>query len=88
MNVADSHVLSDLSPDGIVYINTDKEVGYINPAFLEMTGFSQDELLNLKANILGERILSLCNDEVNTHSVTLALLNIQKSCTGIRPVIN
>lgn len=61
MNVVGSQTISDMSPDGIVFVNGSNRVEYVNPAFMEMTGFLHKDIHNIEQDVLSERILALCD---------------------------
>ena len=52
-----------LSPDGLVLVSDDNYIRYINPAFLNMTGFKLDKLLGKSAEIFVESMAGLFDPE-------------------------
>jgi len=48
-----------LSPDGFVSFDADGSLSYVNPAFLEMTGYRVDDLLGLSVEAFDDRLSRL-----------------------------
>lgn len=63
MNNVGSNVLSDLSPDGIVYISNANKVEYVNAAFSDITGFSIESLIGLDESIFNTQLRDLCDTD-------------------------
>lgn len=63
MNNLGSNVLSDLNPDGIVFINADNNIEYINSAFSDITGFSPNDLIGLNGDVFNAQMQALCDDD-------------------------
>jgi PAS domain S-box-containing protein len=61
MNDIDSNFISDLSPEGIVFINNTSKVEYINPAFSDITGYSSKNLIGLDEDAFNAMIRDLCD---------------------------
>jgi PAS domain S-box-containing protein len=53
------NTMLELSPDGLVLVSDDNCIRYINPAFLDMTGFKPDKLLGKPIEIFVESMASL-----------------------------
>lgn len=56
------NVISNLNPDGIVFINYDGNIEYINPAFSDLTGFLSDEMTGLNSEDFNARMCGLCDE--------------------------
>lgn len=56
-----STVLSDLNPDGIVFISDANKIDYVNSAFSEITGFSCKELMGLDGEVFNRQMRALCD---------------------------
>jgi len=63
MNNPGRDVISELDPDGIIVIEDDGKVGYINPAFSTLTGYSPDEIIGLDEDALSDRLRLLCEED-------------------------
>ena len=48
--------LLTLSPDGFLFVNTDNDVVYVNPALLIMTGLKREEILEKSTHVFNELI--------------------------------
>ncbi|MFA5082007.1 MAG: PAS domain S-box protein [Hydrogenophilaceae bacterium] len=55
------NTILDLSPDGYVFIDRDRRVVYVNPAFLAMTGVASNRIIGKGLNELEALIQSLCD---------------------------
>jgi len=51
-----------LSPDGFIEINSEAEVGFVNPAFQNLTSLSVSEVVGKSASQLAEKLHSLASD--------------------------
>jgi signal transduction histidine kinase len=70
-----------LSPDGFVSFDARHRVSYVSPAFLEMTGFVETDLIGLDAPTFSTRLALLCNPQARFPGIT-ALLTMQKVGAG------
>ena len=52
------------SPDGIVTLTPEGRVSSVNPTFLEMTGFSRDELMLIAEHDFTEKMRSISTDDM------------------------
>jgi PAS domain S-box-containing protein len=52
-----------LSPDGFVLENVDNNIIYINPALLNMTGFTEDKFIGKSAKIFSDAMASLYHSD-------------------------
>lgn len=60
MNNAVFDIISNLSPDGIVFINNTRRVEYINSAFSNITGYSSKDIIGLDEDAFNSLIRNLC----------------------------
>ncbi len=74
-----------VSPDGIVTFTTDNLVSSVNPSFLDMTGFTQDELLFMDKNQFDQKMIAISDvrkpyqaNIENHESLLIQLLPIDK----------
>ena len=58
-----SNFISDLCPDGIVFINSAEKVEYVNPAFSDITGYPSKDLLGLDEDIFTAQVRDLCDTD-------------------------
>lgn len=63
MNDIDFNTISDLSPDGIVFINEIGRTEYVNAAFSDITGHSAKDLIDHDESALDTLIRDLCETE-------------------------
>lgn len=63
MNNIDFNVISNLSPDGIIFINDIGKTEYVNAAFSDITGYSSKDLIGLDENVLDTMIRDLCETD-------------------------
>jgi PAS domain S-box-containing protein len=57
------NTMLELSPDGLVLVSDDNCIRYLNPAFLDMTGFKPDKLLGKPAKVFIESMNNLFDPE-------------------------
>jgi PAS domain S-box-containing protein len=57
------NTMLELSPDGLVLFSDDNCIRYLNPAFLDMTGFKPDKLLGKPAKVFIESMNNLFDPE-------------------------
>lgn len=65
MQTVTFEAISNLSPDGIVFINNEGAVEYINTAFSDFTGYSSNVLIGINENELNSRIANLCEADAS-----------------------
>jgi PAS domain S-box-containing protein len=53
-----------LSPDGFVLESVDNNIIYINPALLNMTGFTEDKFIGRSAQVFSDAMATLYNSEL------------------------
>lgn len=72
--------ISDLSPEGIVFLNNEGAIEYVNTAFSDVTGYSTSDLIGTDEKALNGRIADLCEADASRvlkEGVTIASVVIQ-----------
>jgi PAS domain S-box-containing protein len=65
MQTVTFEAISDLSPDGIIFINNKGEIEYVNSAFSDVAGCSSIDLIGIDENALNSRLVDLCETGEN-----------------------
>jgi len=91
MNNIDSKTISELNPDGIVFINGLGKVKYVNTAFSDITGYSSIDLIGLDENVLNTQLRDLCDADNNGEVFDINMINnstVMQMAKPVRRLIN
>lgn len=86
INNIGSNVISDLSPDGIVFINNSGKVEYVNPAFSDITGYSSKDLIALDENVFTAQVRDLCDTDNGDEAFDIKMIESTTVIQLGRPV--
>jgi PAS domain S-box-containing protein len=76
-----------LSPDGFVLENANNNIVYINPALLNMTGFTEDKFIGKSAKIFSDAMASLYNSDLMEYTNIIGNEDCEHTIYLSRPTV-